>query len=188
MAVGGPKTYFFGPAKHPVANFPIQIDLKPFMIGTNLIKASTFRLAMQLGNMYEPLKICVEKIITPSMGKNFMSQGRPSWEALSMGRLEQKLATGNPYWWWPLVDMGILDGTVFVGHYWRITNTQADMEQLDTVVRYAKYHQRGTRKMPARPFAVLQQEDIHRIEIVFDAWIGRMTGQKDFWPYYYKPK
>lgn len=184
---GTPGSAFFGPRRHSIANFPIQIDVKPFLLNADLIKSSTFGLARRLGDMTEPLTISVHKVITPSMGENFMKQGRPQWESLSMGRLEQKLATGNPYWWWPLVDRGILDGTVFIGHYWRITPTQADMEQLDTVVQYAKYHQRGTKKMPARPFAVLQKEDIHRIEIIFEAWIKRVTGMKDYWPYYYKP-
>lgn len=177
----------FGPVKPSIANFPIKIDLTDFRINADLIKASTFRFARQLGDMNWPLRQSVKLVIIPSMMANFMVGGRPTWEGLAEETILWKIKNfpaQNAFI--PLWRTGNLHEKVEGGYYWRFTRESADMEMLDSVVSYAKFHQRGTRHMPARPFAVLQQKDIERIVVIFDSWIMKMTSMKDFWPYKHK--
>ncbi len=175
----------FGPRKSSIANFPIQIDIADFRINADLIKVSTFRLARQFGDMTWPLRQSVKIVIGPSMMTNIDVGGRPPWPPLQgdtvFKKSEKYADLMNPFQ--ALVATGKLYETLESGHFWRITRDSADMELLDTVVPYAKYHQQGTRNVPQRQFAVLQQKDIEHIIVIFDAWIRTMTSAKDFWPY-----
>lgn len=177
----------FGPTTSTVANFPIEIDISGFRINADLIKASTFRMARQFGDMSWPLRQSVKLVVIPSMDTNFIMGGRPTWQALSEETVLKRI-TKNPGQnaFVPLHDSGHLYDVVVGGKYWRFGRDKADMELLDTVVPYAKYHQSGTGKMPQREFAILQQKDIERIVVIFDTWLRTMTSQKDFWPYDHK--
>lgn len=178
---------YFGPSRSSIPNFGIQIDLAEFRINADLIKASTFRFARQFGDMTWPLRTSVKLVIIPTMMANFMVGGRPTWESLAEDTIIYKIMNfPNQNAFIPLWRTGNLHEKVEGGYYWRFTRDTADMEMLDTVVPYAKFHQRGTRYMPARPFAVLQQQDIERIVVIFDSWIMKMTSAKDFWPYKHK--
>lgn len=177
----------FGSTSGHVANFPIEIDIRGFRTNADLIRESTFRLARQLGDMRIPLTTSVNKVIIPSMDKNFMVQGRPTWPPVDTETLVRKFRTPSEYnAALTLIRTGKMYETITAGHYWRITRETADMEQLDNVVKYAKFHQSGTKKMPQRQFALLQQQDVERIVVIFDSWIRFITSQKDFWPYDHK--
>lgn len=177
----------FGSTKSGIANFPFEIDVRPFRMNADLIKASTFRLAAQFGDMRVPLKTSVDKVIIPSMDKNFMVQGRPTWPPLDTETFVTKFRTPSEYnAALSLIRTGKMYETITAGFYWRIGRDKADMELLDKAVPYAKYHQSGTKKMPQRQFALLQQQDIERIVVIFDSWIRFITSQRDFWPYNHK--
>lgn len=176
---------YFGPIKSSIANFPIQIDLAEFRINADLIKASTFRFARQLGDMTVPLKEAAH-IATRAMTTNIDVGGRPPWPMLATSTIIKKTYEAPFYVVKPLMRTGYMYDTIYGEKYWRITKDKADMEQLDTVVPYAKYHQLGTKNMPARPFAVLPEKYIEMIVVSFDSWIRRMTGMRDFWPYNHK--
>jgi phage gpG-like protein len=174
----------FSRSRSGISNFPIEIDVRGFRLNADLIKASTFRLARQLGDMRVPLKTAVTKVIIPSMDKNFMVQGRPRWPPVDTETLYRKFLTPSEYnAALTLIKTGRMYETIAAGFYWKIDRDKADMEQLDRVIPYAKFHQSGTRKMPQRQFALLQQQDIERIVVIFDSWISVMTSQRDFWPY-----
>jgi len=181
------RTNLFGPTRSTIANFPFQIDIRGFLINADLIKASTYRMAMQFGNMRWPLEQSVDLVIIPSMVKNFLVSGRPSWKPLTHDTIAFKFEQfPSMYALKPLFRTGNLVSAVKRGTYWRITGYSADMEALDNHFPYAKYHQAGTRTVPQRQFAVLQQEDIEAITVVFDSWIRKVTNKKDFWPYDFK--
>ncbi len=184
---GTNNTNFFGPKRSTIANFPIQIDLSGFRINADLIKASTFRMARQFGNMRWPLEQSVDLVITPSMKKNFLVCGRPPWEPLANVTANYKIKEfPSTMAFFPLIRTDRLVSNIINKNFWRITGDKADMEALDNHVPYAKYHQRGTRTVPQRQFAVLQQEDVEDIVVIFDSWIRSMTGKPDFWPYKHK--
>lgn len=177
----------FGPSRSSVANFPIQIDISGFRINADLIKASTFRMARQFGDMSWPLRTSIKLVVIPTMDTNFIMGGRPQWEPLAESTALKRISK-NPGQnaFAPLFDSGHMYDIVVGGKYWRVTRDKADMEMLDTVVPYAKYHQSGTRHVPQRQFAVLQQKDIERIVVIFDSWLNSITSQKDMWPYNHK--
>lgn len=175
----------FGTRKSGIANFPIQIDVRDFRLNADLIKDSTFRMARQLGDMTVPLKEAVH-IATRAMTTNIDVGGRPPWPILATSTIIKKTYEAPFYVVKPLLRTGYMYDTIYGEKYWRITRDRADMEQLDTVVPYAKYHQTGTKHMPPRPFAVLDQKYIEMIVVSFDSWINRMTGMRDFWPYNHK--
>lgn len=166
-------------------SFPIEIDIRPFMINSDLIRTSSFRLARQFGNMSIPLIRSIKKVVIPSMIRNYMLQGRPTWQPLAESTIERRTRSGD----YPriLIDTEKLARISTSWPIWRIDGVKADMEALDAVVPYAKYHQSGTTNMPARPFALLQLKDIENIVIIFDDWIREITGAHDFWPYWNKP-
>ena len=172
-----------------IPNFPIEIDIKPFLLNADLIRTSTFRMARQFGDMTVPLTQSVRIVIIPSITVNFDMQGRPPWKPLPLDTMYKKLAAGvDP----TIVHMPLLGLTerLYVGsqlpQIWRITRDSADMEALDRIVPYAKYHQQGTSHVPRRQFALLQERDIEHILVIFDTWMRRITSQKDFWPYDHK--
>ena len=167
-----------------ITGFPIEIDIRPFKVNSDLIKASSFRLARQLGDTGTPLIRSIRKVVIPSMIRNYMLQGRPSWQPLADSTLERRSSKGFPR---ILIDTEKLARISTSWPIWKINRTEANMESLDLVVPYAKYHQSGTKDMPARPFALLQLRDIENIVIIFDDWIKDVTGVHDFWPYWQKP-
>lgn len=167
-----------------IQNFPIEIDIRPFKVNSDLLRASTFRLARQLGNMNDPLVRSIKKVVIPSMIRNYMLQGRPSWQPHAESTLERRIPKGFPRL---LLDTERMARISTSWPIWKVTPTEANMEFLDTVVPYAKYHQTGTKNMPARPFALLQLKDVENIVIIFDDWIREVTGARDTWPYWADP-
>jgi len=166
-----------------ISSFPLEIDVRAFQLNANLLRDSVFRMARQFGDMTAPLTDSVRKVVTPSIIRNIASGGRPKWQPLSQSRIEARLRGPNPSLR-ILVDTEALALAAASRVIWRISPTQADMEALDNLVPYAKFHQTGTFKMPARPFALLQSNEVDQIVEIFDKWIESMTNKRDFWPYF----
>lgn len=168
-----------------VNRFPIEIDIRPFKVNSDLLHASTFALARKLGDMNNPLVRSIKKVVIPSMLRNYFMQGRPSWQPLAESTIERRTAKGG--FVRMLIDTEKMAKMSTSWPIWKINRTEANMEALDSIVPYARYHQSGTSKMPARPFALLQLTDVEEIVIIFDNWIKEMTGARDFWPYWKPP-
>jgi len=172
-----------------IPNFPIEIDIKPFLINADLLKTSTFRMARQFGDMTWPLTQSVRIVIMNSIAVNFDVMGRPAWPPLTFETLNKKLKSGMSYSYviYPLLGVTErLSDSAQSRHIWRITRDSADMEALDKIIPYAKYHQQGTKHVPRRQFALLQEKDIEHIVVIFDSWIRQVTSKKDFWPFEHK--
>lgn len=167
-----------------VNDFPIEIDVRPFKVNSDLVRASAFRLARQFGDMSSPLITSIKKVVIPSMIRNYMLQGRPSWQPLAESTIERRSSKGFPR---ILIDTEKMARISTSWPIWKVDGNSANMEALDAVVPYARYHQSGTKNMPARPFALLQLKDVENIVIIFDDWIRRITGARDFWPYWQTP-
>jgi len=102
-------------------------------------------------------------LIIESVTRNFMAGGRPKWEPLTpstIRRRRQGEGTGAPK---PLRDTNVL--MVSIGRpskdgIFEVGNKEVTV---GTNVPYARYHQFGTRHMPARPFMMVQKEDEQKI-------------------------
>lgn len=115
----------------------------------------------------EPLTKSVREVVIPSIRKNFAAEGRPLWAPLAPATvIDRKGASG------PILDRtGRLLKVATQFNIWSYTRDSATITGIDSRVKYGKYHQGGTRKMPARPFVVLQDEDEEQIERIFYVWL-----------------
>ena len=98
-------------------------------------------------DMYQAMEE-IGRMMVLSVRNNFLQEGRPERWA------ERK----DPYSWWPLLrKSGRLYGSIFY---------EADRDSLtvDHDTPYGDYLDQGTEYMPARPFLIMQDEDVQRAE------------------------
>lgn len=127
-------------------------------------------MGLDIRSMREPLKRSIQKIIAPSFAENFAAQGRPEgWQELSSATLLNKARYNYPDQ--ILVRTGLLKKTIQQLNIWTISRTEATIQALPDKVAYGSLLQSGTRNMPARPFAVLQDSDLDKIQEVFADWM-----------------
>lgn len=184
--------------------------------------------AEELQDQHEPLQRSVRNVMTLSILENFMSGGRPKWEALSPATIErrEKLAAGSMV----LVRSGALAETASSESVWSIGKSSATIRSLPSKVWYGSVHQEGygggagsagnwfkkyqsaarqalgpdeddsevnklafkmfdkrlakhgpaprsASSIPARPFALFQDEDIDAIELIFIAWVEEKIAE-----------
>jgi phage gpG-like protein len=111
----------------------------------------------------EPLKRSVREVMAPSLGTNFNVGGRPSWQPLANTTV---LIKGGGR---TLIRTGALAGSAADPSIWDISSDQAAINSVPQ--DYGLMHQTGTRRMPAREWAVIQDEDAVKVEEVFDEWL-----------------
>lgn len=150
------------------------------------------KLGLDIQSFREPLKESVQKVVIPSIRRNFDAGGRPKWTPLAIGTISQKHGDTRP-----LIRSGALRRQMGYLNTWTIDSEKAMIADLPEAVWYGKVHQAGhggtvttelknisTGKIetiteeaeggiPARPFVVLQRGDHTKIQRVFDRWLGR---------------
>jgi phage gpG-like protein len=99
--------------------------------------------------------------------QTFRSEG-PGWKPLSQSTIDKRRKGNSPFGIKILQDSGFLKGSMTAvshpkGHRW--TNKK-DRVEVGTSVKYGKYHQEGTKKMVARPFATFPSETRSKIRKV----------------------
>lgn len=115
----------------------------------------------------EPLTKSVREVVIPSIRNNFAAEGRPGWAPLAPSTVLSRQGASGPI----LNRTGRLLKVATQFNIWTYTKDSAQITGIDSRVKYGKYHQGGTRKMPARPFIVLQDEDEEQIERIFAEWV-----------------
>lgn len=138
-----------------------------------IIAASFFAFAIDLRSFRVPLKRAVQQVASPSMQKNFELGGRPAWEPLAEGTLKQKQGDRT------LVETGLLQRVAGQLNLWTITSEDASIDSMPRAT-YGEFHQFGTSKMPARPWADLQEEDLVAIDDVFGLWFMERLARAGF--------
>jgi phage gpG-like protein len=111
------------------------------------LKAAQFdTLEIDVRSFREPLKRSIQRVIAPSIGKNFIASGRPtSWTPLSEMTLPVK-ARSNPRFPVedPLLRSGLLFKTMQQLNIWTISTTEASIQALPDKIFYGGIHQAGT--------------------------------------------
>lgn len=152
------------------AEFPkITFDPK-FFRDIGAIQAAIDLLGHDLDDFREPISAALELVVLPSIRKNFNVGGRPRWRKLSEPYASYRLP--RPI----LVQTQNLKNSATSRGNWTVTRDSAVMTGVDNVP-YAGYHQTGTSKMPARPFAVLQPEDVEHIVQIFEIWVDGLIDK-----------
>jgi phage gpG-like protein len=160
-----------------------------FTMGVTMIPSSAVLMAqfedfgVGIRSLIEPLKESVRNVVIPSIRENFDAEGRPSWEPLSESREAQKAVQGLP----PdiLTASGALRRIATQLNIWEFDGGYGSGEAVASITGfgdadYGELHMSGTERMPAREFAVLQEEDEDGILEVFDNYIAMRQARAGF--------
>lgn len=173
-------------------NVSVTMDFEP-SIG---IMARRFdKLGLDIRSFKEPLSRAIKQVVIPSIRTNFDVGGRPAWSSLAERTVKTK---GNNK---KLVTSGALRRQMGYFKLWDVDRETAKLTNLPTSVWYGKLHQEGYGTVdmqeefhfpqghrgpavslgmrnygegngaPARPFVMLQDEDLPKIDEVFSEWL-----------------
>jgi phage gpG-like protein len=173
----------------------VGFEFKP----TVAVSARAFQtLDLDIRSFRVPLKRSIQQVLAPSIGRNFVANGRPDgWvpyaeDTLTMKANDPKNKYGNENM---LRRSGLLWKTMQQYNIWTVTEKQAAILSLPDKVWYGQIHQagygmhastldhfaspaelksmggRGSTFIPARPFAMFQTEDMDRVQDVFSHWL-----------------
>lgn len=126
---------------------------------------------------FRPLLNRIGQIMTASTDQNFIDQGRPdAWQPLSPVTLARRRSGPNPN----MSDQILRDTGRLMNSLSSPSSADAILEltpdslRFGTNVEYASVHQFGwpERNIPARPFMLLQQEDLEDIAAELLEWIA----------------
>lgn len=145
-----------------------DVDFQDFGVAADM---SGF--ADDLENLHGGLEKVVREVAIPAMATNFEVGGRPSWAPLSDVTVD--IRGGSE----PLLRSGRLYSGSQALNAWSIGNETAEFNGA-AGAEYGIYHQEGTRKMVARPWATLAPEDEDKAEEVMVEWIGEQLGKNGF--------
>ena len=144
-----------------IGGISVDIDMPNMRIEAEKID----ELGFQLKSFKEPLNRAIRTVLIPSIKKNFASNGRPRWASLSDKTVQRK-GSATPI----LNETGKLKTAAQQINNWSIDKEEAKFTGLPGKVEYGEFHLSGTRKMPARPFIMMQSEDVEAIEDIFVSW------------------
>jgi phage gpG-like protein len=146
----------------------LEITMTP---SAALLSGAFDALGLAFTKFDDPLRECVEKVMAPSIRQNFDSGGRPPWDADEPQTLERKAKYGGSGVSGPLVRTGALRDAASSVEAWDFSSDRAELSNVG--VDYGIYHQEGTSRMPARPWAVIQLQDEEAMAEVFGDWMDR---------------
>lgn len=152
------------------------------------ISAKDMEKLSRIKSFREPLKKCLDTVIVPSIIEQFNRQGRPPWVELKastkarrarkkFGKLStNKKSKVDASKFYATMRFKILDETGRLmrvarqKNLWTIKSDELmfNEQALTSRVPYGKFHQTGTRFMPARPFVNLRWEHEEEIVSIFD--------------------
>lgn len=155
----------------------IEIDFDPHPF---VVAAAFEKFGMDIRSFRVPLERSVKRVLAPSLARNFEEGGRPPWIPLSDITIKEKARKGSATPSTILVRSGALKRKAGQINFWTI-NGPAGEAYINPAtlgpVFYGVYHQFGMASgadepgYPARPWALIQEEDANEIEEIFFDWI-----------------
>jgi phage gpG-like protein len=180
----------------------MQFEFKPSLA----LSARQFnKLGLDIRSFRVPLKRSIQQVIAPSIGENFKSNGRPdSWTPLSEDT--QTIKEQDPKLRYGVDDIlrrsGLLFKTMQQYNIWTVSQTQAAILSLPEKIWYGNLHQEGFGQhatafadplhiplselgksqnkvyIPQRMFAMLQTQDLDKIQEVFADWVAERAAAR----------
>lgn len=152
----------------------IEVTFEP---NPTIIASKFYELDAQIRSFKVPLQRSIQEVVAPSFDRNFQVGGRPPWIPLSDITINRKAREGSRYVSEPLKRTGLLNRVAKQLNIWKIDGPRG-LAYIDSLGRasYGVYHQSGeddafSTRAPARPWAVLQRQDVAQIEEVFGFWL-----------------
>jgi phage gpG-like protein len=165
----------------PTANFAVDFDILPPVY---VIQAALSETAQSLRSFREPLQRAVRSVIAPRIYENFDDGGASgSWAPLALSTIVWKFNNGfarNALD--PLKRSGKLQKKAAQLNNWKYTSDTATFDKLPADAMYGMYHQFGYTNaltggnVPARPWVEVNDNDIDRIEEMFDTFAKVKLG------------
>lgn len=154
----------------------LTIDFDPEPV---ILAAQFFELSHMIKSFKVPLERSVREVIAPSISRNFAEGGRPAWQPLANSTVSVKSFMGATNPSAPLIFSGKLKRVAGQYNLWNINGPEGEasisQEKLGEVW-YGIVHQNGAETrfgpIPAREWAVFQEEDADKIEEIFWEWLG----------------
>lgn len=134
------------------------------------IEAAIDLLGRNLDDFQEPLRAALELVIMPSIATNFQVGGRPKWDKLSYPY--SIIRRPGPI----LIQTGHMFQATQGTENWDVGPNSITMNGISGV-KYANFHQTGTRRMPARPYVMYQPEDVEGITQIFEIWVDGLIDR-----------
>lgn len=138
----------------------------------DIVSGHLLKLAAESTTFVDLLKKCVVEVVIPSIQANFDAKGRPGWAPYADSTIEFHKMLGESMG--TLLDLtGALRGTMASPSIWTFSNTEASLGGLPQSVWYGNLHQVGNpgSNLPARPFVLLQDSDLQKIDKIFGEWL-----------------
>jgi phage gpG-like protein len=167
------------------------------MIPTPLILVGQMDgLAVSMKTFRKPLEESVKKVVIPSIKENFDVAGRPAWDELSPWTLVSRgdiswigdPGAANVYGQEILVRTGKLRRSAVAFARWQFDRERAWVgNDFPPSAWYGPIQQQGYiggfgAETPSRPFMMIQDEDVPKIEKVFLKWIQKNLVVAGFRP------
>lgn len=181
-----------------VQNVTLDLKFEPSM---GILARRVDKLGADIRSFRVPLKRMIKEVVIPSIRTNFITSGRPAWQPLEQKTIQRKSKKGQSAQ--PLIASGRLIRKMGQLNIWHIDTEKAMILDLPADVWYGKVHQAGlgstartvsvknisTGKVetfqeadegggiPARPFVMVQPEDIDRMEKIMADWVDERVRQ-----------
>lgn len=171
------------PASSLVRRGPISVNTNIEVLPAKAILVGQFAyLSLSFTNFKEPLTDSIKLVVIPSINQNFADEGRPEpWAELAdytLSRREDEGFGAGPI----LERTGKLHRAATAFARWKITTTEAAFDSFTSTQFYGYIMQEGSAgfwhpggkvsgEIPARPFILVQDDDVDKIEAIFTAWI-----------------
>lgn len=153
-----------------------------FFLDAAILVRDFDNLAVDVRSYHEPLKRSVQRVVAPSIGTNFDTEGHGLWPELAPETIDNKAFYG-------FGSMGMVQRTERLKkaamqlNVWEISRDEASIRQLpERVAEYGYIQNEGGYAgngafIPSRQFLMIQAEDVDKIVEEFDTWLGeRLTA------------
>lgn len=136
------------------------------------VAAGMLGFAEGIKTFHEPLNKSVREVMIPSINENFDAEGRPPWQALADGTVDQR-GEAHPI----LQRTGKLRRAATALARWAITGEEAVYLGDSGPIAYGAIHQFGGGYIPSRPYVSMQPQDEDRIVDIFQEWLGERASR-----------
>jgi phage gpG-like protein len=152
-------------------------------LGSTEVAAADLRtIGFNIRSFKVPLDRIVRQVMVPSIRTNFEVEGRPRWVPLAEYTMNLKARKGRSEPSRVLVDSGRLRTVATQIGIWKVDRDNAYIQTLKDAP-YGFFHQTGFRsgfsgrQVPARPWALVQDEDVDKMEDIFEIWLDERIQQ-----------
>jgi phage gpG-like protein len=145
-------------------NYEVHPDLK-------IMGAAFGEIAKGFRSYRVPLEASVREVLIPSIEENFVVGGRPPWTPLSEATLKRRESQGQGTDILRISDTLMSAATAYAR--WTVTRDTAAFTNFPSRAWYGILHQNADEydvKFPARPFVMMQHQDLLAIRTIFSKW------------------